>query len=388
MKITVVGLGYVGLSNAAILSRNNKVIAFDIDDKRVEMINNRLSPIKDSGISDFLKNNNLNLEATTNKDNIFTNADYIIIATPTDYDDITNHFNTETVESIIEEATKKNPKSMIIIKSTIPVGFVNKMRKKFNSKQIIFSPEFLREGYALHDNLYPSRIVVGEISARAKVFAKLLLEGTVQKDAPILLTSPLEAESIKLFANSYLAMRVSFFNELDSYSFSRSLNTKQIIEGVSLDPRIGDGYNNPSFGYGGYCLPKDTKQLLSNFDGVPQNLIKAIIDSNKTRKEFICNQLLSQKPKTIGVYRLAMKFGSDNFRQSAILDILKELNSNGISIIIYEPLISNIDELDYKVESDFEIFKKESDLIISNRMDNKLIDIKHKVFTRDIYNRD
>lgn len=386
ITLSIVGLGYVGLSNAILLSQHNHVIAIDNDDERIKLINEHKSPIHDREIIEYLKNKKLNLEATLDWKSAFEKSEIVIIATPTDYDEQKNYFNTSSVESVIENVISVNKDALIIIKSTIPVGFINSARKKFKTENIIFSPEFLREGKALYDNLYPSRIIVGEQSDRGQKFANLLLQGALKKDVSILLTDTTEAEAIKLFANTYLAMRVAFFNELDTYAEIKKLDTKQIIEGICLDPRIGDHYNNPSFGYGGYCLPKDTKQLLANYKDVPNNIITAIVNANNTRKKFIVDQILLNKPKTVGIYRLVMKQGSDNFRSSAVQTIIKKLKENKVEIIIYEPSISLDIFNDTIVENNLGHFKNKSDIIITNRLDDDLLDVLDKVYTRDIFN--
>lgn len=386
ITLSIVGLGYVGLSNAILLSQHNHVIAIDNDDERIKLINEHKSPIHDREIIEYLKNKKLNLEATLDWKSAFEKSEIVIIATPTDYDEQKNYFNTSSVESVIENVISVNKDALIIIKSTIPVGFINSARKKFKTENIIFSPEFLREGKALYDNLYPSRIIVGEQSDRGQKFANLLLQGALKKDVSILLTDTTEAEAIKLFANTYLAMRVAFFNELDTYAEIKKLDTKQIIEGICLDPRIGDHYNNPSFGYGGYCLPKDTKQLLANYKDVPNNIITAIVNANNTRKKFIVDQILLNKPKTVGIYRLVMKQGSDNFRSSAVQTIIKKLKENKVEIIIYEPSISLDIFNETIVENNLGHFKNKSDIIITNRLDDDLLDVLDKVYTRDIFN--
>ncbi len=388
MNITVVGTGYVGLANAILLSQNNEVIALDVNKEKVEKINNKQSPIADKEIEDFLSNKKLNLIATTDKKVAYKNPDYTIIATPTDYDTEKNFFNTSTVESVIKELNSECPQTNIIIKSTIPVGFTKRMKKEYPNLNIIFSPEFLREGKALYDNLYPSRIIVGDTTESAKIFANLLKESAYKKDIPTLFMKPTEAEAVKLFANTYLALRVAYFNELDTYAEMRNLDTKSIIEGVCLDPRIGNHYNNPSFGYGGYCLPKDTKQLKANFKDVPENLISAIVESNDTRKSHIANSIMEKNPNTVGIYRLTMKAGSDNFRASAIQDIVQKLIDNNINVIIYEPTLNETDYNGIKIENNLATFKNTSDVIIANRLEEALNDVTEKVYTRDIYSRD
>lgn len=388
MNITVVGTGYVGLANAILLSQNNEVIALDVNKEKVEKINNKQSPIADKEIEDFLLNKKLNLIATTDKKVAYKNPEYTIIATPTDYDTEKNFFNTSTVESVIKELNSECPQTNIIIKSTIPVGFTKRMKKEYPNLNIIFSPEFLREGKALYDNLYPSRIIVGDTTESAKTFANLLKESAYKKDIPTLFMKPTEAEAVKLFANTYLALRVAYFNELDTYAEMRNLDTKSIIEGVCLDPRIGNHYNNPSFGYGGYCLPKDTKQLKANFKDVPENLISAIVESNDTRKSHIANSIMKKNPNTVGIYRLTMKAGSDNFRASAIQDIVQKLIKNNINVIIYEPTLNENNYNGIKIENNLATFKNDSDVIIANRLEEALNDVTEKVYTRDIYSRD